>query len=201
MLNKILRLARQTAPLLGHRWTAQPHHWMGRTGAALVHADGRRLHLLPVDGRPAHVEVTVRYPDAPVTVWDHERPSTQFRTDRPPAALADAITAKLLPVYNELYPKMVAAAASARQTDEEQQALAQRLAALVPGAELTRTAPSPWIEYRPRQGSIGSMKAQVLSWGQHIVEFRYVDDATLQALMTAYGEAVRRRQNRSATAP
>ncbi|MFJ2745458.1 hypothetical protein ACIO3O_38015 [Streptomyces sp. NPDC087440] len=198
MLNKVLRLARQTAPLLGTRWTAEPHHRWGRTGAALVHADGRRLDVLPVDGRPSHVEVTVHYPDAPLRVWEHEKPSTQFRADRPPAALADAITAKLLPLYNELYPKIVAAAATGRQADEERQAFAHQLAALVPGAEVTRTDPTPWIEYRPRRGSIESMKVQVLSRGEHIVEFRYVDDATLQALMTAYGDAVRQRPNPTA---
>ncbi|MCX5206099.1 hypothetical protein OG897_32395 [Streptomyces sp. NBC_00237] len=201
MLNRFLRLARQTAPLLGPRWTAEIHHATPQNGAALVHPDGRRIVLLPVYRRPSHVEVTVHYPKAPVTLYAVDKPSTQFRTDRPPAALADAITAKVLPVDNSVYPKVVAAAAASRQTDEQQHAFAQRLAALVPGAELTRNDPSPWVEYRAGRGSIERMTAQVLSGNRHTVEFRYVDTETLETLLRAYGEVVQRQMSAAVPPP
>jgi hypothetical protein len=91
-----------------------------------------------------------------------------------------------------VFPTVVAAAAQSRERESKELVLAEKLAALVPGATLTRTDPTPWIEYKTPGRSIESMKTQV-SGAEHIVEFRYVDTPTLEALLRAYGDAVRHR--------
>ncbi|MCX4598853.1 hypothetical protein OG819_58340 [Streptomyces sp. NBC_01549] len=95
-----------------------------------------------------------------------------------------------LPVYDETYPKVLAANDKARQHAEARAAMADRLVSLVPGAEATRSEPSPIVEYQKR-GTIERVTAQVLGDGLNIVTFRYVDDEATKAVMKAYGEAIR----------
>ncbi|MFI1769531.1 hypothetical protein ACH41H_47090 [Streptomyces sp. NPDC020800] len=96
-----------------------------------------------------------------------------------------------MPVYDETYPKVLAANEEARKHAEARGALADHLVSVVPGAELTRSEPSPTVEYRKR-GTIERVTAQVLGDGLNIVTFRYVDDEATTAVMKAYGDVVRR---------
>jgi len=114
-----------------------------------------------------------------------------MRADRGGRALEQAVRNKLLPVYNETYPKVLAANEESRQHAEGRAALAGHLVALVPGAEVIRSEPSPTVEYHKR-GTIERVTAQVLGDGLNIVTFRYVDDEATAAVMKAYGDVIRR---------
>ncbi|WP_079657296.1 hypothetical protein [Streptomyces sp. 3214.6] len=112
-----------------------------------------------------------------------------MRADRGGRALEQAVRTKLLPVYDETYPKVLAANEKSRQHAEARAAVADLLVSLVPGAEVIRAEPSPIVEYE--RGSIERVTAQVLGGSLNIVTFRYVDDEATEAVMKAYGEVIR----------
>jgi hypothetical protein len=114
-----------------------------------------------------------------------------MRADRGGRALEEAVRTKLMPVYDETYPKVLAANEKARKHAEARAALADHLVSAVPGAEVTRSEPSPIVEHRKR-GTIERVTAQVLGDGLNIVTFRYVDDEATAAVMKAYGDVIRR---------
>lgn len=184
MLSLARQLALQAAPFLpGGSWTARPHPGWGKEYALLEHSDGRRITVEPAR-RAGYVRASVEYPDTPVRLTQAHQPTTEMRADRGPDVLAHAICTKLLPVYNATYPTVIAANEQARQHEEQRHAFAKRLVALVAGARIERTEPSPVVGYRT--GNIERVSAQV--FGElNIVTFHYVDDETTAAVMEAYG--------------
>jgi hypothetical protein len=185
------QLAAEAAPLMhGGGWTARPSTASGKDGAVLEHPDGRCIKISP-SRREGYVRALVAYPDTSYHLTEAHAPRTEMRADRGGPALEKAVRTKLLPVYNETYPKVLAANEKARRHAESRAALAGHLVAVVPGAEVTRSEPSPTVEYR-RRGTIERVTAQVLGDGLNIVTFRYVDDEATAAVMKAYGEVLRR---------
>ncbi|MGW7243853.1 hypothetical protein [Streptomyces sp. NPDC054804] len=190
MLSIACQLAAEAAPLMqGGGWTARPSTEFGTPGVVLEHPDGRRIKISPAR-REGYVRAAVAYPDTSYDLTEAHRPATEMRADRGGAALEHAVRTKLLPVYNETYPLVLAANEKARRHAESRAALAGRLVALVPGAEVIRSEPSPVVEYQ--RGSIERVTAQVLGNGLNIVTFRYADDETAAAVMKAYGDVRRR---------
>ncbi|MEU2284221.1 hypothetical protein ABZ614_20135 [Streptomyces sp. NPDC013178] len=185
------QLAADAAPLMpGGGWTARPSAVSGKEGAVLEHPDGRRVEISPAR-RDGYVRARVAYPDTSYDLTHQHRPSTEMRADRGGRALERAVRTKLLPVYDETYPRVLAANEKARQHAEARAAVADRLVSLVPGAEVIRSEPSPIVEYQKR-GTIERVTAQVLGDGLNIVTFRYVDDEATEAVMKAYGAVIRR---------
>ncbi|MFF5188655.1 hypothetical protein ACFY30_33650 [Streptomyces sp. NPDC000345] len=183
------QLATEAAPLMPGGWSARPSAASGKEGAALEHPDGRRVEISPAR-REGYVRAWVAYPDTSYDLMQRHRPSTEMRADRGGRALEQAVRTKLLPVYDETYPKVLAANEKSRQHAEARAAVADLLVSLVPGAEVIRAEPSPIVEYE--RGSIERVTAQVLGGGLNIVTFRYVDDEATEAVMKAYGEVIRR---------
>jgi len=195
-------LASRVAMALGEGWRAEPFRGFGVDGGAVIHTDGRRIEITE-DGSGTHVQAGVKYPSGnAVELFDAHKPVTRFKSDRPARQLVNAIRTKLLPVYNRTYPEVVKALGDSRRRDAGEQSFADRIAAYVPSAEVTRYEPSPWVEAHPGRvgggGSIEKCKVQLLGSGEHIVEFKYVDPETLEALMQAYGAMVKAKQARSA---
>ncbi|WP_306192482.1 hypothetical protein [Streptomyces sp. MK5] len=185
------QLAAEAAPLMpGGGWTARPSAASGKEGAVLEHPDGRRIEISPAR-REGYVRARVAYPDTSYSLMQRHRPRTEMRADRGGRALEQAVRTKLLPVYDETYPKVLAANEESRKHAETRAAVADHLVALVPGAEVTRSEPSLIVEYRKR-GTIERVTAQVLGDGLNIVTFRYVGDEATEAVMKAYGEVTRR---------
>ncbi|MGW3149793.1 hypothetical protein ACWDG1_35045 [Streptomyces sp. NPDC001177] len=187
----IYQLAAEAAPLMpGGGWTTRPSAASGKEGAVLEHHDGRRIEISPAR-REGYVRARVAYPDTSYGLMQRHRPCTEMRADRGGRALEQAVRTKLLPVYDETYPKVLAANEESRKHAEARAAVADHLVALVPGAEVTRSEPSLIVEYRKR-GTIERVTAQVFGDGLNIVIFRYVGDEATEAVMKAYGEVTRR---------
>ncbi|MFH9968440.1 hypothetical protein ACH4PR_45285 [Streptomyces mirabilis] len=185
------QLAADAAPLMpGDGWTARPSASSGKHCAVLEHPDGRRVEISPAR-REGYVRARVAYPDTSYDLTQRHRPSTEMRADRFGRALEQAGRARLLPVYDETYPKVLAATEKSHQHAEARAAVADRLVSLVPGAEVIRSEPSRIVEYRKR-GTIERVTAQVLGDGLSIVTFRYVGDEATEAVMKAYREVIRR---------
>ncbi|MGP4049323.1 hypothetical protein [Streptomyces sp. 2A115] len=185
------QLAAEAAPLMpGGGWTVRAYTVSSEECAALEHPDGRRIEISPAR-RAGYVRARVAYPDTSYYLTQRHSPRTEMRADRGGRALEQAVRTKLLPVYNATYPKVLAANEESRQHADGRAALAGHLVALVPGAEVIRSEPSPTVEYRKR-GTIERVTAQVLGDGLNIVTFRYVDDEATAAVMKAYGDVVRR---------
>ncbi|MFK0113907.1 hypothetical protein [Streptomyces sp. NPDC091217] len=193
MPSSAYQLAAQAAALMqGGGWTARPSTEFGKPGALVEHADGRRIKVFPAR-REGYVRAAVAYPDTSYDLTEADRPTTEMRADRGGPALEHAVRTKLLPVYNETYPLVLAANEKARRHAESRAALADHLMAMVPGAEVIRTEPSPIVEYS-RRGTIERVTAQVLGDGLNIVTFRYVGDEATAAALKAYGDVRRRAQ-------
>ncbi|MEU9412263.1 hypothetical protein AB0E08_42125 [Streptomyces sp. NPDC048281] len=185
------QLAAEAAPLMqGGGWTARPSTAFGTPGAVLEHPDGRCITVRPAR-REGYVRAAVAYPDTSYDLTEAHRPTTEMRADRGGPALEHAVRTKLLPVYNETYPLVLAATEKARRHAESRAALAGHLMTLVPGAEVIRTEPSPIVEYS-RRGTTERVTAQVLGDGHNIVTFRYVGDEATAAVVKAYGDVRRR---------
>ncbi|WP_020124553.1 hypothetical protein [Streptomyces canus] len=185
------QLAAEAAPLMpGSGWTVRTFTVARDECAALEHPDGRRIKISPAR-RAGYVRAQVAYPDTSYHLTDADSPSTEMRADRGGKALEEAVRTKLLPVYDEIYPKVLAANEEARKHAAIRAALADRLVPMVPGAEVTRSEPSPVVEYH-RRGTIERVTAQVLGDGLNIVTFRYVGDEATTAVMKAYGDVIRR---------
>ncbi|MEH0424677.1 hypothetical protein [Streptomyces sp. B21-083] len=184
------QLAAEAAPLMpGDGWSARPSAASGKEGAVLEHPDGRRIEISPAR-REGYVRARVAYPDTSYHLTPRHRPSTEMRADRGGRALEQAVRTKLLPVYDETYPKVLAANEESHRHSEARAAVADRLVGLVPGAEVIRSDPSRIVEYRKR-GTIERVTAQVLGDGLNLVTFRYVGDEATEAVMKAYGEVIR----------
>jgi hypothetical protein len=185
------QLAADAAPLMpGGNWSARPSAASGKEGAVLEHPDGRRVEISPAR-REGYVRARVAYPDTSYNLTQRHHPSAEMRADRGGRALEQAVRTKLLPVYDETYPKVLAANEKSRQHAEARAAVADLLVSLVPGAEVIRSEQSRIVEYRKR-GTIERVTAQVLGDGLNIVTFRYVGDEATEAVMKAYGEVIRR---------
>ncbi|NEB75996.1 hypothetical protein G3I40_12300 [Streptomyces sp. SID14478] len=178
-------LAAQTARLLPDGpWEAAADR---DRGSCLTHRDGRRIRI-EAARRPGYVDASPVYPETDFALTDAEEPSTAFRADRSAPALARAIVAKLLPVYNETYPKVLARNAQRAQQIADGLAQAEHLLDLVPHAAIVRDDPSFIVEH---DGPF-PVRAQVhlLSDGIATVTLRYIDAATTEAVMQAYAAHV-----------
>ena len=108
------QLAAEAAPLMpGSGWTVHTYTVARDECAALEHPDGRRIKISPAR-RAGYVRAQVAYPDTSYHLTDADSPSTEMRTDRGGRALEEAVRTKLLPVYDEIYPKVLAANEEAR---------------------------------------------------------------------------------------
>jgi hypothetical protein len=185
------QLAAEAAPLMpGGGWTVRAYTVAREECAALEQPDGRCIKISPAR-REGYVRAQVAYPDTSYHLTEADSPRTEMRADRGGRVLEEAVRTKLMPVYDETYPEVLAANEKARKHAEARAALADHLVSVVPGAEVTRSEPSPTVEYRKR-GTIERVSAQVLGDGLNIVTFRYVDDEATTAVMKAYGDVIRR---------
>lgn len=197
--NVPLAVAVRAAGKLGAGWSAAEYTSGREVGAEIVHTDGRRLRVLPKDDAGTCLRVSVWYPtedECGTRIYDGWRPETTFRADRPGGDLAEQIRRRILPTYDEHFPVMIAARDQHRRSEALDEGYAQRLAAYVPGGRVTRTEPSPWIVARPREGgmrsSLSQSHVQVLS-DSVILEFKWVDKETAEALMRVYGAHIKAR--------
>jgi len=102
-----------------------------------------------------------------------------------------AIRSKILPVYDAKYPEIKQLTEEHRRAVAGSEAFAARIACLVPAGRMNKHDASR-VEAQPFPHDIEGMTANVSnSDGLHRVEFRYVDSATLEALVQTYGAMVR----------
>ncbi|WP_338704371.1 hypothetical protein V2W30_41345 (plasmid) [Streptomyces sp. Q6] len=181
-------LAVQTAVLLpGGPWGAVPD---SDRGVCLTHHDGRRIRI-EAARRTGYVVVHPVYPDTSFTLTTAHRPVTEFRGDRSAQALARVIVTKLLPAYDETYPKVLARNAQRAQEIAADRARADRLLALMPDAGIVRDDPSFIVEHDGPD--LVRAQAHLLCNGIANVTLRYIDAATTEAVLAAYAAHVARR--------
>ncbi|MET9122180.1 hypothetical protein [Streptomyces sp. NPDC004528] len=113
-----------------------------------------------------------------------------MRANRGGKVLARAIWTKLLPLYDDIYPQVIAANEHRRQVRKREADFAERLVGHVPGAAVVSTEPALIVESR---GPSIERATVHLGTDFNIVTFKYVDNATTEAVMQAYGAAVRAR--------
>jgi hypothetical protein len=128
------QLAHHVADHLGNGWQVDPDH--AAHDAYLTRPDGGYLHLHAIPGQPARIGVMDTYPPSDYHHRADERPHITVRADRGPAILAREITRRLLPTYENALAAVHAHLAKQASDTTTRIAVAARLAAHLPGADI-----------------------------------------------------------------
>jgi hypothetical protein len=129
----MLALARQVAPMLGAGWTpGTVDEWFG---AALNGPDGAQIWLSMPQTREGYVAATGSYPASRMTLRS-SAPSANVRADRGAAAVAKAITSRVLPVYLPVLAEVTEYNAKAEHDAGQRQVLLGKMAAMFPGSHI-----------------------------------------------------------------
>ncbi|MER5951184.1 hypothetical protein ABT127_34620 [Streptomyces sp. NPDC001904] len=185
-----MSLAADTAALLlpENAWTATPDPaWGGDQVVRITHSDGRSIRIQPAR-RNGYIHASVIYPH-PSHFHLHaaHEPTTEMRADRGAAALAKAITRKLLEVYTDTYAQVLAANTAYAELQQQEQRFAERLTEIIPGARITSHQTAVTVKHNGPAPATASIQ---VSGGQHTVTLRWVGSATAEAAARAYAETV-----------
>ncbi|MGP3777013.1 hypothetical protein ACTWJ8_39890 (plasmid) [Streptomyces sp. SDT5-1] len=183
-----LNLAKDTASLLPDGpWTAVPDDTWNPGASRLTHADGRSIRIDRAR-RDGYVHASVLYPHpCHFPLHGGHQPTTEMRADRGARALASALTRKLLPVYNEIHPQVVAANSAHVEAARKRDAFADHLASLVPGASVGDGHHGGGAVHVHHYGpNLSRADVDVSSQETHTINLRWISSAAAEAVMRAY---------------
>lgn len=175
------------------------HGWQVRTNEVgwvfLVGHDGARIQVQQARSSQPRVQLQGIYPQSRYYYLPGESaPSITVAATRHPRDVATDLTRRLLPTYLHVLGKVRLELAADAKDDERRDAVAQRLAGLIPGAFVRVAGRNPGVadhetEVRWYDQGIGLVSGMVRMWGDAegaTVKINSMTTVALEQLLSAF---------------